>query len=221
VDGAAPDPDHRKRPRRRGEALFAAIYQAVVDELAESGYAGLTMERVAERAQTGKASLYRRWPNRFELVIDTAYHFLPQSADVADTGSLRGDLLAMLRAVSASLAGPAGQAMRGLLSEVVRDAGQAAQVRARSRGNSATAMRDVLRRAADRGEADPTAITERQMEAGISMLRFHFLTHGAPIPEETIVGIVDEVMLPLLTHREPRPSLAGSLQVRAPRCDAG
>ncbi|MEV4897159.1 helix-turn-helix domain-containing protein, partial [Nonomuraea sp. NPDC055795] len=95
--------DHRKQPRRRGEALHAAIFQATLDELAEVGYAKLTMERVAERARTGKASLYRRWPTRLELVMAAVYSVLPDPSDVADTGSLRGDLLALLRHTAAAL----------------------------------------------------------------------------------------------------------------------
>ena len=66
--------DHRKLPRRRGDALNAAIYQATLDELAEVGYAGLTMEGVAERAKASKASLYRRWPTRIELVMERVTH---------------------------------------------------------------------------------------------------------------------------------------------------
>src|SRR5215813_5945147 len=58
------------RHRRRGEALEGAIYDAVVDELAEVGYAAFTIESVAARAKTGKASIYRRWQTKQDLVID-------------------------------------------------------------------------------------------------------------------------------------------------------
>src|SRR5437868_2699955 len=71
--------------RRRGEALCAAIRAAVLDELADCGYAGLSIERVAERARTGKASIYRRWPNRLELVLDALDHILPDPDEVTDT----------------------------------------------------------------------------------------------------------------------------------------
>ncbi|WP_162795308.1 TetR/AcrR family transcriptional regulator, partial [Nonomuraea lactucae] len=101
--------DHRKLPRRRGEALNAAIFQATLDELAETGYARLTMERVAERAGAGKASLYRRWPTRLELVMDAVYEVLPDPASTPDTGTLRGDVLAALRGAAEVLAGPAGE----------------------------------------------------------------------------------------------------------------
>ena len=77
-----PQADHRKGPRRRGEALFQAIYDATLAELVASGYAGMAMERVAARARTSKASLYRRWPSRAELVADAIRHC------VADTRTL-------------------------------------------------------------------------------------------------------------------------------------
>jgi AcrR family transcriptional regulator len=65
----APSGDHRTRPRRRGHALDKAILQATLVEIDMSGYAALSMERVAERARASKASLYRRWPSKVELVL--------------------------------------------------------------------------------------------------------------------------------------------------------
>ena len=58
-------------------------------------------------------------------------------------------------------------------------------------------MRDVLRHAGQRGELSPEAITPRQLEAGLSILRFHFLINGAPVADKVVVEIVDEVVLPL------------------------
>ena len=89
--------DHRTRPRRRGQALQDAILDAALTELAEVGYANLTMERVAARAKASKASVYSRWPSRIELVMDVFYHLMPDPAVPADTGTLRGDLLAAFR----------------------------------------------------------------------------------------------------------------------------
>jgi hypothetical protein len=59
-------------------------------------------------------------------------------------------------------------------------------------------MREVVRRAVESSELPPGTITARQLEAGLSVMRFHFLTHGGPVPDRVIVEIVDEVMLPLL-----------------------
>lgn len=189
--------DHRRRPRRRGAALDEAIFQAVLDELAEVGYARLTMEGVAQRARAGKASLYRRWPTRIELVMDAVYSRLPDPAAPPDTGSLRGDLLALLRANAEALAGPAGEALRGLLSEALADSEVIARVRRNSQGATLRIMREILRRAADRGEIDAAAVTDRRLETGHALLRYHFLFNGTPIPDQVITGIVDEVLLPL------------------------
>jgi AcrR family transcriptional regulator len=198
VAHAAPREDHRKRPRRRGHALDLAILNATIAEIDVSGYAGLSMERVAERARASKASLYRRWPSKVELVMAAIYDLLPDPAAAADTGGLRGDLLALFRSAAELLAGPGGAAIRGLMSDVLRDPELAAQLRRYTQGRSVAAMRELVRRAVERGELPPGTITARQLEAGLSVMRFHFLTHGAPVPDHVIVEIVDEVMLPLL-----------------------
>ncbi|MEU7827996.1 TetR/AcrR family transcriptional regulator [Nonomuraea sp. NPDC049129] len=192
--------DHRKLPRRRGEALNVAIYQATLAELAEVGYARLTMERVAERAKASKASLYRRWPTRIELVMDAVYHVLPDALSVPDTGSLRGDILAALRRTAEALAGPAGEAMRGLLSEALGDESRAATFREHSQGTGRRLMREIVRRAVERGEVAPEDVTPRRLDAGQALLRQHFLFQGLPIPDELLMQIADEVMVPLFTR---------------------
>jgi AcrR family transcriptional regulator len=189
--------DHRTRPRRRGPALDAAILQATVAEIVQYGYADLSIERVAERARASKASVYRRWPRKVALVLAAVYDQLPDTAVAPDTGSLRGDLLALFRSAARPLAGPAGLAIRGLVSDALRDPELAAQLRGYTRGRSVAALRDVLRQAGQRGELSPEAITPRQLEAGLSMLRFHFLVNGAPVADTVVVEIVDEVVLPL------------------------
>ncbi|MET8986104.1 TetR/AcrR family transcriptional regulator [Nonomuraea wenchangensis] len=189
--------DHRKLPRRRGEALDAAIHRATLDELAESGYAGLTMERVAERAKAGKASLYRRWPSRLELVAEAVRTVLPTPESVPDTGELRGDLIAMLGQAVRALSGPAGEALRGLLGEALSSGSQLGAMRRTSQGMGRKAMEEVVRRAVERGEVDPGVVTPRRLDAGHALLRHHFLFNGTPIPDELVVQIVDEVLVPL------------------------
>jgi AcrR family transcriptional regulator len=193
------DSDHRKRPRRRGQVLNAAILQATLDELAEGGYATLTMERIAERAGASKASVYRRWPTRIELVMDAVYHARPDPTSTPDTGSLRGDLLAALRQAAGLLTGPSGEALRGLLSDVLRDSAHTAQVRRNSRRAGRRTMQEIARRAIERGEIDASAVTPRRLEVGQALLRDHFLFGDDPIPDEIIVDIVDDVILPLFS----------------------
>lgn len=76
-----------------------AITEAVLDELAESGYGRLSMEAVAKRAGVGKSALYRRWPSKQDMVISVIATFSVGLAPTPDTGSLREDVRAALRAL--------------------------------------------------------------------------------------------------------------------------
>ncbi|GAB3449462.1 TetR/AcrR family transcriptional regulator [Actinophytocola sediminis] len=189
--------DHRKLPRRRGEELLNAIYTATLAELAESGYAALTVDRVAKRAHTSKASMYRRWPSKVELVIDAVYRNVRDALVPPDTGDLRQDALALLRQCADLLAGPRGDLVRGLIPEVLRNP-ELGAARARIATLSDDPMLTVLRRAADRGAVRPSAVTPRVAGVATALVREHFLLHDAPIPDEVIVEIVDQVLLPLV-----------------------
>jgi AcrR family transcriptional regulator len=193
--------DHRTRPRRRGEVLNSAIFEATLDELAEVGYAKLTMERVAARAGASKASVYRRWPSRMELALDAVRQLAPDPTSTPDTGSLRGDTLAFLRSVASLLAGPAGEALRGVIGDALADPSRTLELRTYSRGTGHLVMQEIIRRAVARGEINSNAITARRVDVAQAMLRDQFLFHGPPIPNAAIVEIVDEVVLPLLHHR--------------------
>jgi len=190
--------DHRTQPRRRGPALQEAILDAARAELAEVGYANLTMERVAARAKASKASVYSRWPSRIELVMDVFYHLMPDPAAPPDTGTLRGDLLATLRQTAELLSGPVGEALRGLLGDVLPDATRTAEMRDRSHQHGRRTLEVIAGRAIERGEISAAAVTPLRLQAGPAMLRNHFLFQGLPIPDAVIVGIVDDIMIPLL-----------------------
>src|SRR5262249_59881481 len=96
------------RTRRRGAALDEAILRAAADELTASGYAGLTMEKVASRAGTNKNALYRRWPNRLALGI-AAYRRLSRTVPLPATGTLRDDALELLRPANRHWSSPPGR----------------------------------------------------------------------------------------------------------------
>ena len=189
--------DHRTRPRRRGDVLNSAIFEATLQELAEVGYPRLTMERVALRAGASKASVYRRWPSRMELALDAVHHLAPDPTDTPDTGSLRGDALAFMRIAAALLAGPGGEALRGLLGDALADQSRTLELRRHSRGTGHRIMQEIVQRAAARGEINSAAITPLRLDVAQAMLREQFLFHGPPIPDAVIVEIVDETVLPL------------------------
>lgn len=190
--------DHRKGPRRRGDELNRAIFAAALDELTEVGYQRLTMEGIAERARTSKASLYRRWAGRAELVMDAILHAFPTLDDLPETGELRGDLLTALRAMSAALNSPLGAATRAIITELVSDAEIVRRQKERFLERRNQLMLELMRRAVARGEARPEALTPLIATVGPALLRDHFMAKGGPIPDEVVVEIVDQVVVPLV-----------------------
>src|SRR5664279_1296951 len=95
--------------RRRGAALEEAILEAGAKQLVENGYPGFTFEAIAERAKTGKAVLYRRWPDKEALLLAVlAHQGFGTPAEIPDTGSLREDVITLLR--SANRLGDSGAA---------------------------------------------------------------------------------------------------------------
>ncbi|GII77739.1 TetR family transcriptional regulator [Sphaerisporangium rufum] len=202
----ADDPGTRSgtgQTRRRGAALEEAILRAAVDELTESGYAALTMEKVAARAGTNKNAVYRRWPNRLALGI-AAYRQLSTTVPLPDTGELRGDVLAFLRLANRHWSSPLGAILRELLSA----AGGAPELLARMQGQSGDAAAapwlTILGRAVARGEAAPEALHPRVATVAIVLLRNEYVVRGVPTaPDEVLVEIVDEVFLPLVRRRGP------------------
>lgn len=190
--------DHRRAPRRRGAALETAILAATLAELEDGGYAALSMDAVAERARVSKASLYRRWPGKADLVVDAVYRMLPDAEEVRDTGTLRGDLVAALSDAAAQLDGPAGAGLRGILGDVLADPTAATELRSRRAGRGAAVMREIVRRAAARGELATAEVPERVLQVGHAMLRHEFLFAGR-VADDVVESLVDDVLLPLLT----------------------
>jgi AcrR family transcriptional regulator len=191
--------DHRKGSRRRGNALYAAIFKATLEELDAVGYAELKMEHVASRARASKGSLYRRWPSRAELVADAVYHtFPPGYGEPPDTGSVREDLLGCLRKFANRLNSPSGEAIRGLIAETIRNPDLMAAIRVRFIDPGVAHFLEVLRRGAVRGEVRASALTSRNASLCPDLLRQYFLVHHSPIPEQVLIEIVDEVVLPLV-----------------------
>jgi AcrR family transcriptional regulator len=193
-----------ERPhRRRGDVLVDAIHTAVMSELAGCGYDALTIERVAERAQTGKASIYRRWPTKLELVLDALDASMPSVGAVPDTGAVRSDLLVVLRRMAKHMNSRTGSAMRACMSDVKQHEELAAAVREHVIAPRTLVMRDVLSRGIERGEVHPGVLTDRVVELGPMLLHAEQLRRGGLLRDQDVVAIVDEVLIPLL---RPRPT---------------
>lgn len=191
-----------RRGRRRGEVLEQAIFEATLAELAETGYLGLSLERVAQRARTGNASLYRRWPSRAELVIEAITQALPDRAVLPDTGDIRKDLLDLLRWTCKRQAGPAGEVMRGVIAESLSNE-RVRAARARLADVRTGQVLELLRRGEARGQVRPGAATTLVASVAPSLVVSHFLLRGSPLSDADLTSIVDQVVMPLIRPEAP------------------
>ncbi|MFC4618954.1 TetR/AcrR family transcriptional regulator [Camelliibacillus cellulosilyticus] len=188
-----------KKTRRRGSDLEDAILQATLDELADVGYARLTIEGVADRARTGKAAVYRRWSNRAELVLDAIRKQGPLlGEEVPDTGDLREDILVLLNRFAHRLQKIGADTLNGLFTEYVGHISVNESTTVRER--SAKMMMTILKRAAERGEVELDRITPRIATLPNDLIRHELLITREPISDQVIVEIVDDIFLPLITR---------------------
>lgn len=180
--------------RRRGEELEAALLRAAWDELSEVGYAKLTIEAVAARARTSKPVLYRRWPTRALLVIAAMRQEAPAlSREVPDSGSLRGDVLSLLRRTGRTLRAIGPDAVHGLFTEAFAELDFSEM-----RGIGRDAVQALLARAILRGEVRARAFPERVLTLPIDLVRHEILLTKASLSTRALEEIVDDVFLPLV-----------------------
>ncbi|MCX5360701.1 TetR/AcrR family transcriptional regulator [Streptomyces sp. NBC_00124] len=185
--------------RRRGAALEADLLDAAWAELKAVGYTKLTMEGVAARARTGKQVLYRRWSNRAELVIAAMRHRTGSIADrVPDTGSLREDVLEVLRAGARRQREIGPDTLHGLLAE-------ARDVDPSFFGIMRGVLRMLVERAAERGEIPTAELPRRVLTLPADLLRHEILLSREQVTDETLTEIVDDVFLPLVVRQRPAP----------------
>ena len=187
--------------RRRGNELEGALLDAAWRELQALGYAGLTFDGVAARAQTSKPVLYRRWPTKADLVVAAMKHAgLFERRALPDTGSLREDVLVSLRNFNDARADFI-TAIGLYLANIASESGLSpADLRARLLGDRVAGGPVLLERAVRRGE-----VPDRAYPSGLVTLPFDLFRHDltmtlARVPEERLLEIVDEIWLPLLTR---------------------
>lgn len=153
------------------------------------------MEGVADRARTGKQVLYRRWRNRAELVLTAMRYRVGSIADdIPDTGELRGDVIAVLQHMARRYHDIGPDVVHGLMAEI-------SDVDPEFPAIMTGVTEAILRRAADRGEIRPEAITRRVVTLPVDLFRHEMLPTRAPSLDTSPTEIVDEVHLPLLRAR--------------------
>ena len=192
--------------RRRGEELEAALLEAAWDELVEVGFHRLTMESVAARAKTGVAVLYRRWPRKDDLVIAAiAGYGRAHPVAIPDTGSLRGDMLALLGSVNdqrSSFTAVVTAAFTGLLASTGLTP---ADVRARLLDDRPVWSSEIFKRADQRGELDLDRVPPAVLSMPFDLMRHDLLMTLKPVPAERLASIVDDLFLPLVAAYRQAP----------------
>ena len=199
ADGGA---GHAPRPgRRRDHTRDPEILAAALEVLTETGYDGMTIDMVAARAKAGKATLYRRWPSKAELVIDAVACMKKGDLDLAhlpDTGTLRGDLIAMIKPHTIEDGERKLQIMAGLVSMLSRDPDLAEAVNAAIVEPRAAVNRLLMRRAVDRGEISPDYDIETLSLITPSMAAYRVLVLKKPVDRPFLISLIDGVLLPAL-----------------------
>ncbi|CAK7286972.1 TetR/AcrR family transcriptional regulator [Streptomyces sp. RM1] len=201
------------RGRRRGPELEAALLDAAWDELSQAGFARLTMESVASRANTGVAVLYRRWANKDELALAALKHYRDtHPVEIPDTGSLRGDLLAALTVMGEARAAFFAIASATAFSGLLAGTGLTpTQVRDRIFGDRQLLLvQDLYQRAHDRGEIDLERVPAAVLAMPFDLVRNDLLMDPKPLKPPRIQAIVDELFLPLVRMYNSGPSPTGT-----------
>jgi AcrR family transcriptional regulator len=201
LDPPLPVPKSTRARRRRGEPLEAAIKGAVLDIVIEQGVGGVSMEAVAARAATSKPVLYRRWDGRAALLRDTLVPLAMSAIPHADTGSYRGDMVAILHGWAAFFASPAGAIGPAIVGAMPHDPELADAFRGGVIGWRKEAMSATLERGITRGEVRPDVDVEIARELGQAVLWHRFLVTGDPVTDELIDHVVDHILLPYVAPR--------------------
>ncbi|WP_172979760.1 TetR/AcrR family transcriptional regulator [Agromyces agglutinans] len=168
------------RPRDR--EIDDAVLRAARELLAETGYDGVTMDETAVRAGTSKAAIYRRYRSKAELLFAAAVH-PPGPSAPADTGTLHGDLLALAGRIRDDLASPGAREVAAhLIAEIGRAPDVADRLRERFVAFEREQIRDVLARAASRGELEP------ELDPDADRIAAHALLGGALFFTTMVIG---------------------------------
>ncbi len=179
-----------------------AILAAVIELLGEAGYEAMTMDAVAARAHASKTTIYRRWRGKPELVKAAVDSYVAgRVPSMADTGSLRGDLMTVMRAMREHLTDEFLAMMSGLIHAMRTDR-ELAGVLWSHLASDHSAARPIIRRAAGRGEVPGGAeealagLAHEVIEAQL----FRQMAIGGSFDEEFARHVVDDLVLPALTH---------------------
>jgi AcrR family transcriptional regulator len=194
ADSAAPEVG-RPPGRPRSLEVDEAILAAAVDLFAEGGLDGLTVEGVAARANVGKATIYRRYPGKVDLVIAASKLFTVDGEDAPpDTGTTRGDLRALVDWLIAMLTTtPLGRAMPMMVADRAR-VPELAEAHLEMVTEKRARHRRALQRGVDRGDLRADVDLELMIDSYVGPIFYRFLVTDAPLDEAFADELVDNTL---------------------------
>ena len=175
-----------------------AICDAVYDLLGEVGYDRMTMDAVAARARASKATIYRAWPAKPDLVMTAMIHRFGEPPTAPDTGTLRGDLIAQLSNACALASSPDGAIVAGLLTAASHNADLSTVLRRCMYENKHSSYEVIIRRAVGRGEIPDGTDSDLLHEIMHALVLTRRMFDAGPLDDAFVTRIVDRVLLPVL-----------------------
>jgi AcrR family transcriptional regulator len=195
--------EHQPGGRSLDSRRDPVILDAALRLIAEVGYERVSMEAIASSAHASKATLYRRWASKAELVVDAMKSRLPSDEVLPDSGDIRADLLEGLRKMTRDFLSKDVQLASGLINAMRSDPELARVMREQMIEVKHATVQAWLRRAIARGQLPPTADVVLFQEVAPAMVFMRLLVTGQPVDEPFLRRIVDDVLLPLLL-RDPQ-----------------
>lgn len=180
------------------------LLEVTLQLLQEHGYERLTIDAVAAAAHASKATVYRRWPSKAELVLAAFIEGVRQVAMPPDTGTLRDDLLHLGNTICKQARQQAGT-IRAVLVEVSRHPALNEALQQQFLDQRKALIHEVQRQAVIRGEIDAAAISDELWDLLPGYLIFRCMMPSRPPTEHTVQALVDDVLIPSLTrHAYPK-----------------
>lgn len=183
----------KPRTHRRGAYVRKAVLAATLEELAEHGVSGLTIAAVAARAGVHETSVYRRWRTKQQLILDALLDRSATVLPVPDTGSIRGDLVALLRSLADYLASPIARPLLQTAALSVTDE-SLSDLRRTFIAAQVQAMAVPFKLGKERGELSPDTDPHLVLELLVAPLYLRVLLTGEPLEEDLPERLVDAVM---------------------------
>lgn len=186
--------------RRRGDELLTAIFSATIGQLAQVGYSALSFEAVAHNAHTGKASLYRRWPSKVDLVVDALIYEMNKFEIPIDLSDLRAGMISKLISARDAFSGELGKAVAGCFSAFQREPKLQHAMEEKIINPRKSQMMVSLEKAMAAGQIKVGALSPLVLDLPMAFIMQSITFEGRPPTSEEIIDFIDSVMLPLLQN---------------------